>query len=71
MTAKNQRKAPAFGGYQKSTVVNTSQSDIRAIVRAELKTLKRSLQNASGRDSMSRIHIQDAIERINDILDPK
>ena len=71
MTAKNQRKAPAFGGYQKSTSVNTSQSDIRAVVRAELKTLKRQLQAAGGGDTMSRIHIQDAIQRINDILDPK
>lgn len=71
MTAKNQRKAPAFGGYQKSTSVNTSQSDIRAVVRAELKTLKRQLQAAGGGDTMSKIHIQDAIQRINDILDPK
>jgi len=71
MTAKNQGKAPAFRGYQKSTAVNTSQSDIRAVVRAELKTLKNALRNARGGDSMSRIHIADAIERINDILDPK
>jgi hypothetical protein len=71
MTAKNQRKAPAFGGYQKSTAVNTSQSDIRAVVRAELKTLRSRLRSARGGDSMSRIHIADAIERINDILDPK
>jgi hypothetical protein len=70
MTAKNQTK---FRGspYVKSTAVNTSQSDIRAVVRAELKTLKRSLQSAGGADTMSRIHIQDAVERINDILDPK
>jgi len=27
--------------------------------------------NARGGDSMSRIHIADAIERINNILDPK
>ncbi len=71
MTAKNQRKAPAFGGYQKSTAVNTSQSDIRAVVRAELKTLRSQLRNARGGDSMSRMHISDAIERINNILDPK
>lgn len=70
MTAKNQSK---FRGssYIKSTAVNTSQSDIRAVVRAELKTLKRQLQSAGGADTLSRIHIQDAVERINDILDPK
>nr|WP_256260039.1 zinc-dependent metalloprotease [Winogradskyella luteola] len=71
MTAKDQRKAPAFGGYQKSTAVNTSQSDIRAVVRAELKTLRSQLRNARGGDSMSRMHISDAIERINNVLDPK
>ncbi|NQX86702.1 MAG: zinc-dependent metalloprotease [Flavobacteriaceae bacterium] len=71
MTAKNQRKAPTYGGYQKSTSVNTSQSDIRAVVRAELNTLKRQLKAANGADAMSKIHIQDAIERIALILDPK
>ena len=70
MTAKNQSKSNN-SLYLKSTAVNTSQSDIRAVVRAELKTLKRALQSAGGADSMSRIHIQDAVERINDILDPK
>jgi hypothetical protein len=71
MTAKNQTKGPDFGGYRKSTAVNTSQSDIRAIVRAELKTLRSQLRSARGGDAISRIHIADAIERINDILDPK
>ncbi|MCK8480790.1 zinc-dependent metalloprotease [Psychroserpens algicola] len=70
MTAKNQGKAPAFGGYQKSTAVNTSQSDIRAVVRAELKTLRSQLRSARGADSMSRIHIADALERIDAILNP-
>lgn len=70
MVAPNQRKAPDFGGYQKSTAVNTSQSDIRSVARAELKTLQRSLRNARGSDNMTRIHFQDAIERINVILDP-
>ncbi len=73
MTAENQGKRPAFGGYQKSTVVNTSQSDIRSIARAELNTLKRTIQGAMGRtsNSMSRYHLQDAVERIDAILDPK
>jgi hypothetical protein len=71
MTAKNQTKGPDFGGYRKSTAVNTSQSDIRAVVRAELKTLRSQLRSARGGDAISRIHIADAIERINDILDPK
>ncbi|WP_299114307.1 zinc-dependent metalloprotease [uncultured Winogradskyella sp.] len=70
MTAENQSgRSPS--PYLKRTAVNTSQSDIRAIVRAELKTLRSQLRSARGGDSMSRIHIADAIERINDILDPK
>lgn len=38
MTADSQRKLPSYGGYQKSTAVNTSQSDIRSVVRGELVT---------------------------------
>ena len=34
MTADSQRKLPSYGGYQKSTAVNTSQSDIRSVVEA-------------------------------------
>ena len=56
-----------FGGTQ----VNVSQSDIRAVVRAELKSLRSQLRSAGGADAMSRIHIADALERVNNILDPK
>lgn len=70
MTAKNQ-SGRTFSPYVKATAVNTSQSDIRAVVRAELKTLRSQLRNARGGDAMSRIHIADAIERVNNILDPK
>ncbi|MEO0527712.1 MAG: zinc-dependent metalloprotease [Bacteroidota bacterium] len=73
MTAENQKKKPAFGGYQKSTVVNTSQSDVRSIARAELNILKTRIRNAIPRtaDSMSTYHLQDALERIKLILNPK
>ena len=73
MTAENQGKKPDFGGYQKSTVVNTSQSDIRSLARAELNILKRTIKNAISRtsDRMSKYHLQDAVERITMILDPK
>lgn len=73
MTAENQKKLPDFGGYRKSTVVNTSQSDIRSVARAELNLLKREIRNAVGRtsDRMSRYHLQDVGERIDHILDPK
>ena len=67
MTAENQRKQPAFGGYQKSTVVNTSQSDIRSVARAELNILKREIKSATARtsDNMSKYHLQDAVKRID------
>ncbi|MBC8754838.1 zinc-dependent metalloprotease [Kordia sp. YSTF-M3] len=72
MTAKNQRQ---FRGsdYVKSTALNTSQSDLRAVVRAELNTLKRNIRSAISRtgNTMSKIHLRDALERIELILDPK
>ncbi|WP_405384004.1 zinc-dependent metalloprotease [Maribacter sp. LLG6340-A2] len=73
LTAENQNKASDYGGYRKSTVVNTSQSDIRTIARAELNILKREIRNARNRtsDMMTKYHYDDVSERINDILDPK
>lgn len=71
MTADSQRKLPDFGGYRKSTAVNTSQSDIRSVARAELINIRASinanLANMSNR--MSRYHLQDVVARIGEILD--
>jgi len=73
MTAENQGKQPDFGGYQKSTIVNTSQSDIRSIARAELTNLQRMAKSAINRtgDSMSKYHLQDVERRIDLILNPQ
>ncbi|RRQ50697.1 DUF5117 domain-containing protein [Maribacter algicola] len=73
MTAENQKKLSDFGGYRKSTEVNTSQSDIRSVARAELNLLKRNIRNAIGKtsDRMSRYHLEDVTERIDHILDPE
>jgi len=72
MTAENQSKRDG-SAYVKSTAVNTSQSDIRAIVRAELKTLRNLINSSISKtsNSMNKIHLRDAVERINLILDPK
>lgn len=72
MTAENQTKRRG-SRYVKSTAVNTSQSDIRAVVRAELTRLRSMVNRGIGRssDSMTRIHLKDVKERIEDILDPK
>ena len=54
------------------TRVDVSQSDIRAFVRGELDTLKREIQRrlTTGPDRVTRLHLQDVIVRIDDILDP-
>ena len=73
MTVEKQN-APNFSSpYFKITRVDVNQSDIRSAARAELETLKRSVRSAISvtGDRMSRYHLQDVLERINNILDPK
>lgn len=72
MTAENLGRLSDFGGYRKSTAINTVQSDVRSVARAELNNLKRDIRNGLSRisDRMSRYHMQDALERIDQILDP-
>ena len=72
--AKNQRGPnPNWGSYFKQTSVNVSQSDIRPVVRGELKRLKRDIRAAisTAPNSLTRYHLQDASDRIDAILDPK
>ncbi|MFY0602842.1 MAG: zinc-dependent metalloprotease [Flavobacteriaceae bacterium] len=73
MNVKSQRRAPNFGAYIKQTRVNVSQSDIKPVVRGELKRLKRNIRAAIGKapNTITRYHLQDAVDRIDDILDPK
>ncbi|MCO4822195.1 MAG: zinc-dependent metalloprotease [Flavobacteriaceae bacterium] len=74
LMTEDQAPIPArFRRFVNRTNVNVNQSDIRAVVRAELNTLKRSINAGISRsgDNMSRIHLRDAVERINTILDPK
>jgi hypothetical protein len=53
--------------------INASQSDIRPMARGELKKLQASIRSAIPRtsDRMSKLHLEDALERVNSILDPK
>ena len=73
MTEKQEQIPSQFRRFVTRTNIDVEQSDIRAVVRAELRTLRTGIRNAIGRtsDRMSRYHLQDALERINDILDPK
>lgn len=54
------------------TAVDAGVSDIRPVVKAELKTLQRDLQAALPRasDVMMEIHLEDCLDRIAAILDP-
>ena len=59
---------------QRSTqYFNVSQSDIRALVRGELNTLKRQVGAAANRpvNLVTKYHYRDLVERIDVILDPK
>ena len=69
MTEEQGRVPSFFSSYR--TRVDVSTSDIRPLVKAELKQLKRDIiNNRSGvRDRMSRYHLDDAIDRIDDILE--
>ncbi len=74
LMTKEQEPVPAqYRRYVTRTNVDVSQSDIRAVVRAELKSLQRSISAGLSRtsDGMTRIHLQDALERIDAILNPK
>lgn len=59
--------------FMGGTPIDVSQSDVRPIVRAELKALKAQITAAVARttDTMSKYHMDDCIQRINLILDPK
>lgn len=52
--------------------INVNQSDIRAVVRAELNTLLKDVTSAARRasDTMTKYHLEDVKERIDLILNP-
>ncbi len=66
---------PALPSFFAGSVnaVNVAQSDIRPFVRGELESLKREIRPALNRrmDQASRVHLQDALARIDHILDPQ
>jgi hypothetical protein len=52
--------------------VNANQSDIKSIARGELKRIQRDSKNASNSENtLRRYHLQDVVDRIDMILDPK
>ena len=68
--AKDQRGANS--GYYKKTGININQSDVKSVARGELKRLQRDVKGASSKgNTLTRFHLQDVVDRIDLILDPK
>ncbi len=65
--------APQGRFGRQATRVDVSQSDIRPFVRGELNVLKGQIGTALRRnlDTATRYHLEDAVVRIDDILDPQ
>jgi hypothetical protein len=73
MTEKQAPIPARFRSFIKRTNVNVEQSDIRPVVRGQLNTLRGQIISAITKtsDRMSKYHLQDAVIRIDNILDPK
>jgi len=74
LMTEDQTPVPArFRSFIKRTNVNVAESDIRPVVRGQLNTLRGQIISAIPKtsDRMSKYHLQDAVIRIDNILDPK
>ena len=74
LTEEQRALPPQFRAFSSRTNVDVSQSDIRPMVKAQLRTLQRDVQTALNRrayNRVSRYHLEDVRDRIDDILDPK
>ena len=73
MTEKQAPVPARFRSFIKRTNINVEQSDIRPAVRGQLNILRGQIISAIPRtsDRMSKYHLQDAVIRIDNILDPK
>ena len=68
--AKDQRGTNS--GYRKKSAITINQSDVKSVVRGELKRIQRDAKAASFKGNiLSRYHILDVIDRIDKILEPK
>lgn len=71
MTKEQGRIPRAYSDFFDYTAIDVSQSDIRPIARMELNTLKSMIRRAIPRtsDSLTKAHYQDALARIDEILE--
>jgi hypothetical protein len=59
-------------GYRKSTSITINQSDVKSVARGELKRIQKDAKAASKKgNTLTRYHLQDVVDRIDVILDPK
>ncbi len=63
----NNEQGVSYGNTQ----VDVSQSDIRAVVKAEMKALKKSIESAlkKTKDEMTKVHLEDCLDRIDAAMD--
>jgi hypothetical protein len=72
LLTEEQSPIPArFRAFVARTNVDVSQSDIRAVVKAELRTLRQDLDKAAKKmdSEMDRIHLMDCMDRIDGIME--
>jgi len=71
LTAEDRRGSNS--SWSTVTPVNTSQSDLRSVARGELRNLKRDIESALKKspDLRSRYHLEDSVDRIDMLLDPR
>ena len=73
LMTEEQTAIPArFRSWVKRSNIDVANSDIRPIVRGELVTLQGNIRNSMNRsnDKLTRYHLQDALKRIDLILNP-
>lgn len=73
MTQETPAVPAALAASTGATRVNVAQSDIRPLVRGELTALQRSIRTSLAKttDTITKYHLQDALVRIDRILNPK
>jgi len=74
LMTEEQSSIPArLRSYVNRSNIDVETSDIRPLVRAELTTLQSDMRRAINRtrDTMTRYHLQDAVERIEKIINPE
>jgi hypothetical protein len=68
--AKDQRGFNS--GYLKRSGITINQSDVKSVVRGELKRLQRNAKSVmNSGNTLRRYHLQDVVDRIDHILEPK